>query len=339
MLPFSNKLHTEFLDCAPIPAKFFRDGRVFREGFYRGSLMLVARRDPPFHVDADNALPRHEGGYPAAKASGIARFVTAMQLVGSLLAVPIGIASGYSFYRANFSPETICQNLRGSIVVMLDKSVDAPTRRILVRRDVEEFEKTCGAVDPDATAAFKTLLASGKPATPATTPTSIEPDSLRADARPREAVRKAEPRPQVAVKQPATAPAPATTEPVRRDAAVSDAQWLDAVRQALVTHKPEPRSVDAAKSHTLVPVVQPAQEMAVPTPAPAPTIAPALPPPVAIAPSPPQRVDVDHPVPPGSIPETSSTDMAKPDEQGRSRIGKWISAIPLLGPMVGNARH
>ena len=91
------------------------------------------------------------------KRRSLPRFVTAIQLVGSLLAVPIGIASAYSFYRANFSPETTCQNLRSGIVAMLDKSVDAATRRILVRRDVEAFEKTCGTVDPDATAAFKTL--------------------------------------------------------------------------------------------------------------------------------------------------------------------------------------
>ena len=92
------------------------------------------------------------------RASKLTRFVTAIQLVGSLLAVPIGIASAYSFYRANFSPDTTCQNLRSGIVAMLDKSVDAATRRILVRRDVEAFEKACGTVDPDATAAFKTLL-------------------------------------------------------------------------------------------------------------------------------------------------------------------------------------
>jgi len=37
--------------------------------------------------------------------------------------------------------------------------------------------------------------------------------------------------------------------------------------------------------------------------------------------------------------ETVATTETKPDESGRSRIGKWISAIPLLGPVVDNARH
>ena len=85
--------------------------------------------------------------------------VSTVQIVGSLLAVPLGLASGYSIYRANFSPETTCQALRTNIIGMLDKNVDATTRRMLVRRDIEAFEQNCGAVDPDAHAAFKTLLA------------------------------------------------------------------------------------------------------------------------------------------------------------------------------------
>src|SRR5690348_1575248 len=128
--------------------------------------MLVARRDPPYHLDAHDDAPAYYGARPAVKAPRIVRFVTAIQMVGSLLAVPVGIASAYSFYRANFSPETTCQNLRSGIVAMLDKSVDTATRRILVRRDVEAFEKTCGSVDPEATAAFKTLLATDKAPAP-----------------------------------------------------------------------------------------------------------------------------------------------------------------------------
>jgi hypothetical protein len=120
--------------------------------------MLVARRDPPFQ-DAP-----HDGGspvptaYPHAQPPRLLRFVTVMQLFGSLLAVPIGLASAYSIYRANFSPETTCQTLRAGIVSMLDKSVDTSTRRMLVRGDVVKFEQDCAAVDPDAIAAFKTLL-------------------------------------------------------------------------------------------------------------------------------------------------------------------------------------
>ena len=94
-----------------------------------------------------------------SSASGLTRLVATVQIAGSLLAVPLGLASGYSIYRANFSPETTCQTLRTNIIGMLDKSVDPTTRRMLVRRDVEAFERNCGSVDPDAHAAFKTLLA------------------------------------------------------------------------------------------------------------------------------------------------------------------------------------
>ena len=145
--------------------------------------MLVARRDPPFHVDAKDAAPLNPHVYPPPRASRTARVLTAMQLIGSLLAVPVGIASAYSFYRANFAPETTCQNLRSGIISLLDKSVDASTRRMLVRRDVEEFEKACAAVDPDATAAFKSLLAAEKTAAPAVAPAPAAPKVQRTETR------------------------------------------------------------------------------------------------------------------------------------------------------------
>ncbi len=318
--------------------------------------MLVARREPPFHADPHNSGPVNPSIYPAAKASRLARFVTAIQLVGSLLAVPIGIASAYSFYRANFSPETTCQNLRSGIVAMLDKSVDAATRRILVRRDVEAFEKTCGTVDPDATAAFKTLLndeKASRAAAVATAPTAPKVQHL--ETSPKETIRKVEPRPQTVAKQPAASAATVEAEPLHRDPTVSDAQWLDAVRQALVTHKqeihgPEPTKAPTATESAPKPMPH---EAALPTPAAAPSapvvtpvapVAPALPAPISIAPPPPsQQVDADHPVPPGVIPDSvpppEKADAAKPDEHGHSRVRKWISEIPLLGSVVENGRQ
>ena len=128
--------------------------------------MLIARRDPPFHGDAGDAAPVNFEISPRSQPPRVVRFVTAIQMIGSLLAVPVAVGSAYTFYRANFSPETTCQGLRSGIVAMLDKGVDASTRRILVRRDVETFEKTCAAVDPEATAAFKALLAAEKSSPP-----------------------------------------------------------------------------------------------------------------------------------------------------------------------------
>jgi len=309
--------------------------------------MPVARRDPPFHGDARDNAPVNIEANPGSRPPRVVRFVTVIQMIASLLAVPVGIGSTYTFYRANFSPETTCQSLRNGIIAMLDKGVDASTRRILVRRDVESFEKTCAAVDPEATAAFKALLAAEKsPSVAAAPATKAQPN----DAAPKEQVHKAEPRPQATPKQAATNAQAPVAQNVRREPAVSDTQWLDAVRQALVTHQPDARPVESSKSRPMPPPTAPPAAAAASAPpataTPAPAVAPTLPPPVAIAPVPAQRnaaqpKDPDHPVPPESIPssETVATTETKPDESGRSRIGKWISAIPLLGPVVDNARH
>jgi hypothetical protein len=323
--------------------------------------MLVARRDPPFHGDARDIAPVNFEANPGSRPPRVVRFVTVIQMIGSLLAVPVGIGSAYTFYRANFSPETTCQGLRNGIIAMLDKGVDASTRRILVRRDVESFEKSCAAVDPEATAAFKALLDAEKapPVAAATPATKPQPN----EAAPKEQVHKAEPRPQTTAKQAASnAQAPAAQN-ARREPAVSDTQWLDAVRQALVTHQPDARPAESSKARpmpqsparptqrdvepsTSSPTTAPATA-APPTPAAAtPAAAPTLPPPIAITPAPAQQnvaqpQTPDHPVPPASIPpsEAVATTETKPDESGRSRIGKWISTIPLLGNVVDNARH
>ena len=114
-------------------------------------------------------------------------------MLGSLLAMPVGLGSAYSMYRANFSVEATCKSLRANIVSMLDKNVDAGTRHMLVRRDVEAFEHTCGTVDPDATTAFKALLAADKAPRRRDRGRS---GAARAEAQPKPAVRKTEPRPQ-----------------------------------------------------------------------------------------------------------------------------------------------
>jgi hypothetical protein len=270
-----------------------------------------------------------------------------LQVVGSLLAIPVGLASGYSIYRANFSVDTTCQSLRANIVSMIDKSVDAGTRRMLVSRDVERFEQTCGATDPDATAAFKALLAADKPAAPVAAPVARRPD-----APPKELVRKAEPPAQATAKLPAAASPPAAAAVVRRDPAVSDGQWLDAVRQALVVHGAEPPTADTARAPVAPaagPAQRPAQQEAVLPPqapavaAPAPVVspvAPALPPAASVATPLAPQADADHPVPPSMIPESAAAadaDAAKTDEQSHSRVRKWIAKIPLVNTVVENA--
>lgn len=337
---------------------------LWNREIFLGFSMLVARRDPPFHGDARDIAPVNFEANPGSKPPRVVRFVTVIQMVASLLAVPVGIGSAYTFYRANFSPETTCQSLRNGIIAMLDKGVDASTRRMLVRRDVESFEKTCAVVDPEATEAFKALLAAEKspPVAAAAPAIKAQPN----DAAPKEQVRKAEPRPQATPKQAAANTQAPTAQNARREPPVSDTQWLDAVRQALVTHQPDARPAESSKARPMPqPSARPAQRDAEPlvppgaapsvsttgtaspaTATPVPGAAPTLPPPVAIAPVPAQQNaaqprDSDHPVPPESIPssEAVAAAEAKTDESGRSRIGKWISAIPLLGPVVDNGRH
>ena len=60
---------------------------------------------------------------------------------------------------------------------MLDKSTDASTLRMLVRRDVVTFETSCGAVDPDAVKAFKALLQRPRPR-PSTPPAAEPPKQV-----------------------------------------------------------------------------------------------------------------------------------------------------------------
>src|SRR5689334_13101957 len=112
--------------------------------------MLTARRDD---------YPHAASFAPAGPArSLVSRFAGGMQLIGSIIGVPLALIGGYSTYHTTFSPEAKCQSLRGNIVSMLDKQADATTLRMLVQRDVASFQRDCGEVDPDAVAAFKNLM-------------------------------------------------------------------------------------------------------------------------------------------------------------------------------------
>src|SRR3974377_1287602 len=184
--------------------------------------MLEARRAPKFAGSLRDP-PDSPPAYAAWHGSRLSSWVNGFQLVGALLAVPVALGSAYSLYRANFSPEPTCQSLRAGIISMLDKNVDASTRRALVRRDVEAFEQTCGAVDPDATKAFKELLAADKELPAGHAPVLTETKAARREALSTETVRKAEPR-QQPTKQPMAA---------RREQTVSDTQWLAAVGEAV----------------------------------------------------------------------------------------------------------
>jgi len=307
--------------------------------------MLVASRDP-FHAGTNHPST------PPGGAPKLARAMSALQIVGTLLAIPVGLGSAYSMYRANFSAEASCQSLRANIIMILDKGENASARHMLVRRDVETFERSCGAVDPDATAAFKLLLAADKsPAVAAArrVETQPKPAELKAaETKPAESKpveRKAEPRAESAAKQ----PAPAVVAPVQQDAAASDGQWLEAVRSALVAHTPEaapvaePKAAEVkAQESKAEPKAEPKVVKAAParprdpqTPdtdsaRPVPSAAPTLPPPTAVANVPQPAADDGHPVPPGAIPDA----VPKNEERSESMLGALISHIPIVGPAL-----
>jgi hypothetical protein len=298
--------------------------------------MLVAKRDPFYNGARDVASHQIVASDAPVRAPRLARAMSAVQIVGTLLAIPVGLGSAYSMYRANFSVETTCQSLRANIVTVLDKQVDASARHRLVRRDVEEFERSCGAVDPDATAAFKDLLAADQK------PVALV--SVRPVEKPVEIVApKTEPRLEAVAKIKAAngAVAKAESEPVQRDAPSNDAVWLAAVRHALVTHTAQPA---AAQDVAAAPVAKPASPVVQTLarearslgelPVHSATVAAPLPPlpaPTWVTSTVAPPADVGHPVPPGSIPVVTS---APKEPEPRSRFGELVAQIPLLGSII-----
>jgi hypothetical protein len=210
---------------------------------------LANRREPSFDgAHKPSSTGPHEGfhigaadqkAHATGRATGLTRVVSSVQIVGSLLAVPLGLASGYSMYRANFAVDTTCQNLRAGIIAILDKNVDAATRRMLVRRDVATFEQTCGGIDPDAHAAFKVLLAE-PPAHAAAAP------KLRAALPASDATRKTEPKSETAKADVKTALKP---EPkVEAKAEAKAEPKLEAKPNVKLEAKAEPKSEPKAEA-------------------------------------------------------------------------------------------
>jgi hypothetical protein len=202
--------------------------------------MLVATRDPMLQPGPhDSSRPPHDPRHglradPAHAPPRTARFASLLQIAGSLMAIPVGLASAYSIYKANFSPDTQCQTLRTNIISMIDKKIDAPTRRMLVRRDVETFEKSCGSFDPDAKAAFVTLLAAephtvlARPAAPGAKaePPKVQP---KAEAPKMESV-KAEPAKTDPIKAELAKSEPAKAQPLKSEAAKSEPAKSESVK-------------------------------------------------------------------------------------------------------------
>src|SRR5215475_13457426 len=78
-----------------------------------------------------------------------------LKFIGALLAIPAAGAGAYSAYHTYFSSEVVCQSLRSSILLAIDKNIPADAKYRLLRRDVTEFERKCADSDPDGLAIFQ----------------------------------------------------------------------------------------------------------------------------------------------------------------------------------------
>lgn len=335
--------------------------------------MLVATRDPMHHPGPHDPSrpPRdpHNGlrADPANAPPRTARFTTMLQLAGSLMAIPVGLASAYSIYKANFSPDTACMTLRTSIIAMIDKKIDAPTRRMLVRRDVEAFEKSCGNFDPDAKAAFVTLLAAEPRTVPAhaapvaavakpeppkgekveaakAEPAKIEPaksEPPKAEAVKSESVKAQTPRSEAPAKEavrkaePRPAPVKQAAAPAapEADATASDARWLDAVRGALVNHSTSAEAAAAVDTpvaaRATAPEIRGSIKSNTPAPQPA-ALAPAPQAPVqdAAAPALPPATSIGAPPTPPPSPQAREADADHPVPPGSIPGGEQPAEKP-----------
>src|SRR3974390_886532 len=119
-----NPLHVgifnDFPDWAPFPAQIVPKNPVshtLRHSSRGSSPMLVATRDPMPQHGQHNASVQASAAHHGSR---MGRVMLVLQLAGSFLAIPVGLASGYSIYRANFSPEITRQTPRTKIASMID---------------------------------------------------------------------------------------------------------------------------------------------------------------------------------------------------------------------------
>src|SRR5881275_2221918 len=81
-----------------------------------------------------------------------------LQITGAALGVPAAAAGTFAAYQSYFSTDVTCQKLRNDIMGIMERNVDPNTKRSLLKKDVTEFDKLCGEVDPDARAIFQAAM-------------------------------------------------------------------------------------------------------------------------------------------------------------------------------------
>ena len=86
------------------------------------------------------------------------RLVTTLQVVGAALGIPAAAAGSYSAYQSYFSTEATCQRLRTNILATMERRIAPEAKRTLLRKEVAEFDQSCGDGDPDARTVFQTAM-------------------------------------------------------------------------------------------------------------------------------------------------------------------------------------
>src|SRR4029079_10735526 len=90
--------------------------------------------------------------------------VKVLQIAGAALGIPAAAAGTFAAYQNYFSTDGTCQKLRNNIVAIMERNVAPETKRSLLRKDVNEFDKLCGEGDPDARTIFHAALTPDHPA-------------------------------------------------------------------------------------------------------------------------------------------------------------------------------
>ena len=90
--------------------------------------------------------------------------VKVLQIAGAALGIPAAAAGTFAAYQNYFSTDVTCQKLRSNIVATMERNVAPETKRSLLRKDVNEFDKLCGDGDPDARTIFQAAVAAEHPA-------------------------------------------------------------------------------------------------------------------------------------------------------------------------------
>jgi hypothetical protein len=109
------------------------------------------------------AAARHLPHDEREKTVGFENLGKTVQIAAAVLGIPAAAAGTYSAYQTYFTNDAVCQKLRTSIVAIMERNVAPEAKRTLLRKDVGDFVKTCGAADPDARILFQEALREDRP--------------------------------------------------------------------------------------------------------------------------------------------------------------------------------